>query len=128
VPPEALTSETFLSYSFEVDPDLEYARFMRPAGRFPARVMKVGRPEAILELVAAGQGVSILARWPCRPWIDRGAVIVRPLLPPGADRPGLSLRWQAAVRESDASGRPGPRLARCLVDWAATSGAFGEPL
>ncbi len=125
VPPQALRRETFLSYGYDVDPDLEYQRFMRPAGCFPAKVVKVGRPDAVLELIAAGQGISILAAWPIRPWLARGAVIARPLAPLGATAPGLPLAWQAAVRESDGSKGPGPRLADALAAWAGASGAFG---
>jgi len=45
-----------------------------PAGAMPARVEDVQLTEAITELVKAGLGVAILARWAVQPLIDAGAI------------------------------------------------------
>ena len=50
-----------------------------PAGAAPARVEEVQLTEAITELVKAGLGVAILARWAVQPLIDAGSVVGRPL-------------------------------------------------
>jgi LysR family transcriptional regulator for metE and metH len=46
-----------------------------PAGAVPARIEQVQLTEAITELVKAGLGVAILARWAVQPLIDAGSVV-----------------------------------------------------
>src|SRR6478672_1380750 len=46
-----------------------------PAGAAPARVEEVQLTEAITELVKAGLGVAILARWAVQPLIDAGTIV-----------------------------------------------------
>jgi LysR family transcriptional regulator for metE and metH len=57
-----------------------------PAGAVPARVEEVQLTEAITELVKAGLGVAILARWAVQPLIDAGAVVGRALPARGMHR------------------------------------------
>ena len=119
VTPLDLSREVFLSSGFAVVPGFEHQRFMSPAGLYPRRVIKVGRPEAAMELTAAGEGVCIRARWMTRAWEAAGRVVTRPL---GAE--GLPLEWFAATRESDPADAPGPRVARVLAGWCAATGGF----
>lgn len=119
VTPLDLSRETFLSTGFTVVPGFEHQRFMSPAGLFPRRVVKVGRPEAAFELAANGFGVCIRARWTTRAWVASGRVVARPL---GAE--GLPIDWYAATRESDPPEAPGPRLAAVLAEWCERSGGF----
>ena len=57
-----------------------------PAGAVPARIEEVQLTEAITELVKAGLGVAILARWAVQPLIDAGSVIGRQLPARGMHR------------------------------------------
>ena len=57
-----------------------------PAGAAPARVEEVQLTEAITELVKAGLGVAILARWAVQPLIDAGSLIGRALPARGMHR------------------------------------------
>jgi len=124
VRPDDLTEETFLSYGFVVTPGYENQRFMRATGRFPKHILKVGtRPEALMELVAAGRGISIMAAWAAEPWVEAGRLVTRPLQLPG-QAPGLPLAWYAATRESDAAEAPGPRVAAALCLWCRANGCF----
>lgn len=116
VRPDDLADERMLSYGFVVQPGFENQRFMRASGRFPRSIVKVGRPEALMELVAAGHGISILSAWAVRPLVEAGRLVARPLALPGRP-PGLPLAWHAATRESDPADAPGPRLAAALADW-----------
>ena len=63
-----------------------------PAGVVPARVEEVQLTEAIFELVKAGLGVTILARWAVQPLVDAGVVIARPLTAHGLHR-----EWSAVT-------------------------------
>jgi LysR family transcriptional regulator for metE and metH len=63
-----------------------------PAGAAPARVEEVQLTEAITELVKAGLGVAVLARWAVQPLVDAGAIIARPLTTRGLHR-----EWRAVM-------------------------------
>jgi LysR family transcriptional regulator, regulator for metE and metH len=63
-----------------------------PAGALPARVQEVQLTEAITELVKAGLGVAVLARWAVQPLVDAGTLIARPLTARGLHRV-----WSAVV-------------------------------
>jgi LysR family transcriptional regulator for metE and metH len=47
--------------------------------------------EAMIEMVRAGQGVGVMARWAAEPHVRRGTLLVKPLT-----RKGLPRRWSAA--------------------------------
>jgi LysR family transcriptional regulator for metE and metH len=63
-----------------------------PAGVAPARVEEVQLTEAIFELVKAGLGVTILARWAVQPLVDAGTIVARPLTARGLHR-----EWSAVT-------------------------------
>ena len=63
-----------------------------PSGHAPAKVEEVMLTESIAELVKAGLGVSVLARWAVQPLVDAGALIVRPLTAHGLHR-----EWRAVM-------------------------------
>ena len=86
-----LRDETLFIY-----PPREQSRVLQevllPAGISPARIEEVQLTEAITELVKAGLGVAVLARWAVQPLIDAGAIIARPLTARGLHR-----EWRAAM-------------------------------
>jgi LysR family transcriptional regulator for metE and metH len=57
-----------------------------PAGALPARIEEVQLTEAITELVKAGLGVAILARWAVQPLVDAGVLVARSLPARGMHR------------------------------------------
>ena len=59
-------SETLLSYTPLAGAAL-FQQVLRSAGIRPKRVVEVPLTEAILELVKAGFGIAVLARWAIRP-------------------------------------------------------------
>jgi LysR family transcriptional regulator for metE and metH len=63
-----------------------------PAGAAPARLDEVMLTEAMTELVKAGLGVAILARWAVQPLVDAGTVVARPLTSHGLHR-----EWRAVM-------------------------------
>lgn len=66
-------------------------RVLLPAGIVPAKVTQVQLTEAIVELVKAGLGISVLATWAVAPHVESGALAARPLT-----RKGLRRQWSAA--------------------------------
>jgi LysR family transcriptional regulator, regulator for metE and metH len=63
-----------------------------PAGAVPARIDEVQLTEAIIELVKAGLGVSIIARWAVEPILKSDVLIARPLT-----ARGLRRQWSAVM-------------------------------
>lgn len=72
--PEDFAEEHLIIYSADPQDSYTFTRILRPANVEPARVSQVPLTEAILELVKAGLGVSVMARWAIEPSIKTGAV------------------------------------------------------
>ena len=112
IEPEALAEQTYLTYSRTPSPGFEYDRFVRPAGVVPSTVLVIEDTGAIVEMVAAGLGVSILSRWAAGPSIADGKVAaVR------CGRGGLDLAWSAVLRDSTPDDAPEARVATDLAIW-----------
>jgi LysR family transcriptional regulator for metE and metH len=69
-----------------------YRYLLTPAGVEPARVSRVPLTEAILELIKAGHGISVMARWAIEPAIRSGAVKALRF-----GRRGVFRDWRAAT-------------------------------
>ncbi|WP_271274074.1 LysR family transcriptional regulator [Aliamphritea hakodatensis] len=109
--PQDLQTENYLTYSRTTQPGFEYERFIRPAGVVPGRLSVVEVTDAIVELIAAGFGVSILSRWAVSEALSRGRVVA---VTPGK---GLSLQWSALVRRNEKSSSEVRQLAGMLQTW-----------
>lgn len=108
-----LAEQTYVTYSSTPEPGLEYERLFRPAGVAPQRFVQVGLTEAVIEMVRADYGVSVLSRWAVGASIGESNLkLLR------VTRSGLSLRWYAAMRKS----YPKTGVARELVQ--ALAGAL----
>jgi LysR family transcriptional regulator for metE and metH len=99
IEPADLAPEHLLVYNEERD-SYVFQRILDPAGVRPARVSKVPLTEAILELVKAGMGVAVMARWAIAPAVASRAVRALRIT-----RRGIVRRWDAATLR----GRPEPR-------------------
>ncbi len=84
--PEEIARETLLLYAIPVEQSDLFQRVLIPAGISPARLVRVELTEAILELVRAGQGIAVLARWSVVPDLLAGRLVGRPLGPRGLRR------------------------------------------
>lgn len=106
-------NERFITYSVQPVPGFEWQRLFRSERLRPRRVSVVGVPEAIIDLVRAGFGLSILSQWAVQPEIADGTLVARPVGPSG-----LNLNWWAVVRASEHGESPASRVARALVEWS----------
>lgn len=109
-----LGDETHVTYSSEILPGFEYDAFFRPGGHYPKRLMNIALPEAVMELVAAGLGISILSEWVVRPRLLRGELVSVRLT-----RSGLPLPWHVVLREEDCTGGERHEVAKALAQWLA---------
>ena len=76
-PPALLVAADFapehlILYSIPRESNLVFREVLIPAGVSPARVTHIQLTEGIVELVKAGLGISVLARWSVAPQIERG--------------------------------------------------------
>jgi LysR family transcriptional regulator, regulator for metE and metH len=67
-----------------------YQGALKPRGIEPKRFMTVGQPQAIIEMVASGFGVSIFPRWAVKNYLASAGIMIRPIT-----RNGLPLTWTA---------------------------------
>jgi LysR family transcriptional regulator for metE and metH len=95
--PHDFTRETLYIYPPKSETTV-YARVLKPAGVEPASMEQVQLTEAIVELVKAGHGIGVLARWAVQPHIDAGSIAAVRLT-----RRGFVRQWHAvALRETAA--------------------------
>jgi LysR family transcriptional regulator for metE and metH len=66
---------------------------LRPAGVMPERVSFVMLTEALLELVKAGLGISVMQTWAIAPALQAGVVRAVPIT-----RAGIHRQWSAVTR------------------------------
>ncbi|MGE3273764.1 MAG: LysR substrate-binding domain-containing protein [Vicinamibacterales bacterium] len=92
IEPKDFAEEHLIIYSADRQDSYTFSRILTPAGVEPARVSQVPLTEAILELVKAGLGVGVMARWAVAPAIKSGAVAAIPVT-----RGGVRRQWSAAV-------------------------------
>lgn len=107
-----LKDETHITYSTEILPAFEYDSFFRPGGHYPVKLMNMALPEAVAELVAAGQGISILSKWSMGPRIRSGSLVSARLTPEG-----LPLHWSVAFRDKGPNCEQVELCARTLTHW-----------
>ena len=92
VTPRQIATERLFLYSRSIDDALIVQTVLRPARLEPEDVTLIRLTEAILEMVKAGLGVSVLPTWSIEPALESGAVkAVR------ITRGGVFRRWDAAT-------------------------------
>ena len=67
-----------------------YQQVLRPQGIEPKRIMNVGAPQAIVEMVVAGFGISVFPRWAVAESLKSWRIVARPITPRG-----FPLTWHA---------------------------------
>ena len=98
VRPEDFAGERLLLYSGSPDDSFTVQQILRPAGVEPERMSFVMLTEAILEMVKARLGISVMQTWAVEPAIRSGDVRAIPITPAGIHR-----RWSAATLRAAAS-------------------------
>ena len=110
-----IADEDFLSYNPVAEADGEVGKLLR-AGEAPkARTVTVELPEVIVELVAAGQGTSVLAGWAVETAVRAGRIRAARL-----SRQGVAVSWSAVIRtEDNEPGNPIRTVASLLSNWCS---------
>jgi LysR family transcriptional regulator, regulator for metE and metH len=92
VSPQELVAERLFLYSRSIDDSYIVQQVMRPAGVVPVNAAFLQLTEAILEMVKAGMGISVLPTWSIAPAIATGTVAAVRITKSGVYRP-----WNAAT-------------------------------
>lgn len=118
-----IVGEDFITYTRLPEPDREYARLFRPSNSYPNWTETVEVPEAIVEMVAAGLGISVLSRWAVQNAVDDGRIVAA-----RAGAEGIVMPWYAASRAgSGAEDKRNHRVATLLAEWSrANAGLNGD--
>lgn len=107
-----LRDKHYYTYSQTVLPGFEYDRFISPSGVIPQQVEVVEMTDAIIELISAGLGVSILSKWAVSSALKTQRISSAQL-----GEKGLDLAWSALTRESEKKNSPSKQLATLLAGW-----------
>lgn len=115
-----IVGEDFITYTRIPEPDREYARLFRPSNTYPNWIETVEVPEAIVEMVAAGLGTSVLAGWAIEAAIDSGRIVTA-----GVGPDGISVPWHAATRVGEGpEDKYNRQVASCLAEWCRQNGGL----
>ncbi|MGJ8582042.1 MAG: LysR family transcriptional regulator [Psychromonas sp.] len=107
-----LSQQQYYTYSQNVLPGFEYERFIRPSGVIPQQIEVVEMTDAIIELISAGLGMSILSKWAVNAALNSQRVSCTKL-----GQQGLDLAWSALTREREKENSPAQQVARLLALW-----------
>ena len=92
--------DPFITYSTIYETGFEEELLWRPSGRRPLNYLRAGNTEAVIEMVKAGFGRSILSRWAVQPYIDKHQLVAL-----SVTKQGMPVKWSAVVRKSHQHGK-----------------------
>ena len=97
--PAEIAREHLLTYANNPEESSLCQEILRPAGAWPRRYTGMFLTEAIVELVRAGLGVSVLAEWAAQPYLTDGRIVAKRIT-----RAGWRRTWQAVTWPKDTAG------------------------
>ena len=104
--------DPFITYSTNVEVGFEEDLLWRPAGCRPRKFLRAGLTEAVIELVRAEFGLSILSRWAVAPYLKEGDLACIRIT-----EKGLPLRWSALSRRSHQNAKTISVITERLEQW-----------
>ena len=111
-----------ITYARVPEPDREYARLFRPSNSYPNWIETVEVPEAIVELVAAGLGISVLAGWAVATAENSARIVTARV-----GHAGISVPWFAATRTGeDSEDQRNLQVAEHLAKWCRQRGGLNS--
>jgi len=104
-----LIDEPYVTDGMKPETGREFERLFQPSGVRPVRVLRAGHMEAVIALVRASFGITILTRRTVAPYLAGGDLSVVRLT-----HKGLYLTWHAVLR-ADAAKSSAPRIVADLL-------------
>jgi LysR family transcriptional regulator for metE and metH len=115
-----LAAEVYVTDTITPEHGREYERLFEPAGLIPTRVLRAGHMEAVVALVRAGLGVTVVTRTTAAPFVAAGGLKVVPLT-----ATGQFLTWHAVIRSSKERGSAPRVVAETLARLVGPAAAPG---
>jgi LysR family transcriptional regulator for metE and metH len=94
--PQDFEGTNLISYA-EAEKGDFYHDYLKPAGIEPAKLIKAEQPEAALELVRSGFGISFFPRWAVQTQLDSGVIFARSFT-----KKGVFFEWKAITLKNSA--------------------------
>jgi LysR family transcriptional regulator for metE and metH len=110
IEPTDFSGQHLIVYTADRADSYTFTRILTPAGVEPGRVSAIPLTEAILEMVKAGLGVSVMPRWAIEPALETGTVRALRIMRRGVHRSWMAVR----LRE-----RSEPRWQRAFIELLA---------
>lgn len=85
-------SETLIIHSLPLDSVEVIRTVLSPAGIQPKKIMQIQVTEAVIEMVRAGMGIKVMARWMAEPYLKDRTLKAVPIT-----RKGLFRNWYAVM-------------------------------
>ncbi|HTI44826.1 MAG TPA: LysR family transcriptional regulator [Candidatus Nitrosotalea sp.] len=112
--PQDFVPYEFFTYTLEHITGWEHDRFFTPFGLVPVRRTEIAIIEAVIELVRAGLGLTILGRDVVAPHLANGDLTWAHL------GTGLSLGWSAMMRSDEPASGLVAQMVKLLARWTKT--------
>lgn len=113
--PADFEKETYITHSKELQESIFFEQFLRPQNIVPQKVMFIQLTEAVLEMINAGLGISVMAKWLIEPYIDSTKIkMVR------IGREGLKRKWYLATLKKELQSMPLTRFVEILKEHIST--------
>jgi len=106
---EDFAAENLFLYDVDKENSTLFQEVLFPARVSPKSFARVQLTEAILEMVRAGLGITVMARWAVDPYLKSGALVARRLT-----QKGLPRQWYAATLRAKARPRHLERFVQIL--------------
>ncbi|MEH6404159.1 MAG: LysR family transcriptional regulator [Sneathiella sp.] len=88
IAPEDFADETYVTHHTLPETGREYESIFKPANIIPKRVISAGRTQAVLELVKAGQAITILPRFSVKSQAGHMGLSIKPI-----SQAGTPITW-----------------------------------
>ena len=95
---EDFSTETYIAYETVPEKGREYDLFFSHSQTRIKKIIRIGRTDAIIEMVSAGLGLTILTHWILAPYLGNRPIITKPLT---KDR--LYVDWYAVIHKGTSS-------------------------
>lgn len=105
-------AETYLTYSLQPRAGFESERLWSAEGTMPVRKRNLGSVDAVLELIKAQAGISILSRWGLTRELTAGTLVAI-----DAGKSGIPIRWHAQMAPKSATSAPTLLVVKTLRVW-----------
>ena len=105
-------NDPFITYSTVYEVGFEEELLWRPSGCRPAKYLRAGLTEAVIELVKADFGLSILSRWAVEEQLKEGSLACVSI-----GKQGLPVKWSCLRRKGHQNEATLEQISQMIANW-----------